>query len=441
VQVTRLNVANTSDAELETSLGAFVPRPPRATFKPEKPRRTGLIVVLVLALAAGATAGAVLLRARPVVVTPVIRGSAINAVYATGTAEAYDRVVVKSKLAGTVEELRVREGAPVKKGEVLARLASRSIQAELARGRAEVYAAHQHAAPAGPRLRALQAHMRALQARRTLADSERDRLKRLVASGTLPAVELERASAQAEEVTAQLAAASAEYGAMKIDVEARASESNAELDSLVERVSDLEVRAPIDGVVLARMVEPGQVVSVNEPLFRVGDVSNLVLDSEVDQADVGQLRVGAKVVATFYAFSGRALEGRVVEIFPDADRTTRNFRVRVRLLDPPPALRSGMTAELNIIVEERPNALLAPVEAIDALSAVWVASDGRARKRNVKVGLRSVARAEIVAGLREGERVVTSGAEALVEGLRIRETARPPNAGDLKNAPATSGAR
>jgi len=407
------------------------PTPAQRPFRPPPRRQIGAKIAAALAFLAVSSGLVALLRPRPVIVTPVARGTAVDAVYATGTAEAFDRVTVKAKVAGTVTELLLREGAAVKKGDLIARIAAPSLEADLARGKAELHAAKRHAGPGAPRLQALQAQARSLRADLHVAREERDRLRRLVSSGSAPQADLDRASSRADAVEAQVAALMADYRAMQIDLEARADGSSAEVDSLAAHVSDLEVRAPIDGVVLSRHVDIGQVVSINEALFRVGDITNLVLECAVDEADVGQLTVGKKALATFYAFGSQTFEGEVTEILPDADRAKKTFLVRVRLKQPPAGLRSGMSAELNMIIGERPDVLLVPLAAVDSRSMAWVIEGSHVTNRSLKVGVRDVGRAEIVDGLHDGDRVVVEGLETLREGMRVSQTVRA-----LLDAPA-----
>jgi multidrug efflux pump subunit AcrA (membrane-fusion protein) len=113
---------------------------------------------------------------------------------------------------------------------------------------------------------------------------------------------------------------------------------------------------------------------------------------------------------------------------PDAQRDKKAFLVKVRLIDPPAGLRSGMTAEVNIIAAEKRGVLVAPTEALrtgagGALTA-WVVRDGRAAEVVVRRGIGDVLRSEIVEGLAEGDLVVTEGADGLVEGARVRPTVR-----------------
>ena len=407
----------------ESQVGVFPPAETQVALLAARSRRRSAIVVVLFVGLAAVGAYAWLRRPRAVVVTPIVRGTAVSAVYATGTVDAYDRVVVKSKAVGTIDELLVREGARVNKGDLLARIGSRPVEADLTRGRVQLDAARSRAAP---RLIALQAQARALQARLVLAKAEFARRQRLVQSSSLPLAELEAARTEVTDLEAQLQGKAAEYHATKIDLDAQALESRAELDALSARASDLEVRAPLDGVVLARSVELGEVVAINQPLFRVGDVTNLVLDCSVDEADMGRIRVGASTVATFYAFPKQVIAGAVVDIFPDADPKTKNFLVQVRLLERPEGLRTGMTAEVNIVIDEHPNALIAPAQAIDSASTVWRVVKGRVSRTQVGVGVRSVARAEILSGLSEGDVIVVAGADELQNDARVQEMLLPP---------------
>jgi multidrug efflux pump subunit AcrA (membrane-fusion protein) len=135
-------------------------RPP---FRVRKKRPVGRIALLLVAVAVGAAAAAVKLRPAAVTTTPIVRGTAVEAVYATGTVEPFDRVIVKAKAAGAID-LKVREGAIVKKGDLLATIDSATMRHELERGRADMWAASQQATNDGPQLAALEAQARSLQA-------------------------------------------------------------------------------------------------------------------------------------------------------------------------------------------------------------------------------------------------------------------------------------
>ncbi len=189
----------------------------------------------------------------------------------------------------------------------------------------------------------------------------------------------------------------------------------------------------MDGLVLARYVELGEVVAVNQSLFKVGDPKSLLLEVTIDEADVGRVHDGsdgqpaAPVAASLHAFPGRAFAGRVVKVMPDADREKKSYLAKVRLDDPPAGLRSGMTAEVNIIITERAGVLLAPADAIKDGQA-WRVRDGRAEHVPVGIGIHDLLRAEVLSGLSEGDPVVVGGLDKLGRnGARVRATVQAPD--------------
>ena len=415
-----------SAPSLERAVSRATPAAMRPRFTARKKRSSVRVVLaaLVLALAAGGVA--VKLRPVSVTTTPIVRGTAIEAVYATGTVEPFDRVIVKARAAGSVD-LKVREGARVKKGQILALIDSPTLKPELARGRADLWAASQHAGTDGPQLAMLEAQARAIEAELKTVHDDRGRLRSLVASGSAPSADLDRLVDRSAALEAQLAANAAQRRALRIDLTARAWGSGAAVDSLAARLADTEVRSPMDGVVLSRFVEQGEVAMINSPLVKVGTADNLILECAVDEADIGRLTLGKQVAISLYAFPQAVYRGEVFEILPDADRVKKSFLAKVKLVDPPGGLRSGMTAEVNVIIEERSGALLVPAEAIDPSGAVAVVFGGRLQRRAPKLGVRDMLRVEVLDGLAEGEQVVVAGADSLAEGARVRETIKPPS--------------
>jgi HlyD family secretion protein len=405
--------------------------------------RWGRFVPLVV-LALGGGAGVYYVRRPvPVTVVAVTRGKAIDAVYATGTVEADARVVVKAKTSGSVEVL-VREGARVKKGDLLARIDNPAVTSELRRGKAELSAASAQSGPGAPQLAALRASADALRADLELVVKELERTKKLVESGTLSSSEQDRLEARKRQLDGQLAANAAQQRAVAIDLTANRERASAAYDTLSSRVADTEVRSPQDGVVLTRAVEMGELVAPNQALFKLGDTSRLVIEVSVDEADIGRVRDGAgseasRAAVSLYAFPKDVFAGRVYEVLPDADRARKSYVAKVRLDAPPAGLRSGMTAEVNIIIEEKDGVLLGPTEALVG-EHVWVERAGKAAKVPVEAGIRDLLRFEIARGLEEGDRVIVAGQAGLTEGKRLVPTLRAPDKPPGGPAPASSPA-
>ena len=377
----------------------------------------------------------------PVIASLTVRGTAVEAVYATGTVEAESRVFVRAKVGGTVAEVLVKDGAAVKKGDLLARIDNPVVSYDLERGHAEFAAATAQGA-------------RGLDADFALAKQDRERCEALAKAAAITTFELDRARTRVTQLDASLGANLAQQRALRIDLNANQARSSANVHALASRVADTEVRAPSDGIVLGKLVEVGEVVSPNQTLFKVGDVSSLILELIVDEADVARLHApgplaatapqsgaaeeGSRAVVSLYAFPKQVFPGRVFEVMPDANRERKAFLVKVRLAAPPVGLRSGMSAEANIVLGERPNVVLAPIAA-EADGFVWVVNDGRVHKKAIKLGTRDLLRLEVTSGLEAGETVVVGGADTLAEGTRVAATVKEPE--PLEALPPTNGAK
>jgi HlyD family secretion protein len=393
--------------------------------------RLKLVIPLVLALLALGLVVKSRLSPVPVKATPVVRGKAVDAVYATGTVEADERVNVKAKTAGSLLEILVKEGDRVKRGDVLARIDNPSANFDLTRGKADLSAASLQAGKSAPQLAALDAQAAALEAERKLAELELERTEALVKTNALPKAEADRARARLAQLEAQMAAIFAQQRALRIDLRSSVAQKSAQVQSLLSRVNDSVVRAPLDGVVLAKHVELGEVVSLNQTLFKVGDTTNLVLEVAVDEADIARVHAaegaqGSAAAVSLYAFPKQVFRGHVFEVYPDANRERKSFLAKVRLDAPPPELRSGMSAEVNIISGEKEGALLVPSSA-EEHGTMWVVDGGRAHQRKVKVGIRDVLRLEILNGVSAGELVIVSGQDKLQEGLRVEPVRLEPD--------------
>lgn len=388
--------------------------------------RSHLRLLIALTLLAGGVSAFIAWKLQPakVVVTPVVRGKAIDAVYATGTVEAENRVNIKAKTSGSIAEILVREGAPVKKGDLIARIDNPTVTFDLKRGQADLSAASAQAGKNAPQIAALRAQADAVTAELTTARQELARSEQLFTGGAIPQSELDRARSRVAQLEGSLAANEAQQRAVRIDLTANAARQAAQVQSLASRVTDTEVRAPQGGIVLTRSVEIGEVITVNQTLFKVGDTSSLILEVSVDEADVARVQKDAAAAVSLYAFPRQTFKGTVFEVFPDANRERKAFLAKVRLASPPAGLRSGMSAEVNIIATERDGVLLAPTESV-ADDAVWVVRGGRAERQPVTIGIRDLLRVEIMEGLAEGDEVIVEGADKLKPGSRVEKTLRP----------------
>jgi RND family efflux transporter MFP subunit len=179
----------------------------------------------------------------------------------------------------------------------------------------------------------------------------------------------------------------------------------------------------MDGVVLRRDGEIGEIAESGQILFRIGVPKPLQVVAEVNEEDIPRVALGQSVLFRTDAFPDRRLEGKVRELTPMGDVTAKTYRVKIALPDDTP-LKPGMSVEANVVTREQPNALLVPTDALQG-NSVYVLNGDRAHKREVKVGIRGTRSAEIMSGLAEGDRVVVPASADLVDGGSVRVVRRP----------------
>jgi RND family efflux transporter MFP subunit len=190
----------------------------------------------------------------------------------------------------------------------------------------------------------------------------------------------------------------------------------------LEKLTDYTISSPIDGVVLRRDGEVGEIAEVGQVLFRIGVLKPLQIVAEVNEEDIPRVAVGQTVLLRTDAFAGRRLVGKVREVTPIGDPIAKTYRIKVALPDDTPLL-PGMSVEANVVTREKPDALLVPADAVTG-SSVFVVDGGRVRRRDVEIGIRGTRAVEILSGLSDKERVVSPVPSNLTDGRRVRVTTK-----------------
>ena len=345
--------------------------------------------------------------ARPIVTVALARRTElVDVVRVTGTLVPREEIVVGPEIEGSrIVEILVEEGDSVAKGQVLARLARDTLDAQLAQSGAQLARADAGIA---------QARSSIAQAQAAIAQSgpALDRAKSLVKTGAGTDATLEARTADHTANLARLQAARDGLAAAEADKKAL----EAQRRELEVRVARTDVKAPAAGIVSRRVARLGAIASMaGEGMFRIIAGGDVELEAEAPDFRLAAIKVGQK--ATVYDAAERPLQASVRLVSPEIDRATRMGKLRLAV-GPDAGLRIGGFARGEIETERRA-ALAAPASAILVAADgryVQAIKDGRVSLRKVETGLSVGGLTEIRSGLAEGETLVARAGAFLNDG-------------------------
>jgi HlyD family secretion protein len=337
-------------------------------------------------------------RPKPVAVISPETRDVVEVVVASGKLRAVRQSQVGAEIAGVVDTLGVSEGDTVKKGQILGRLRLGETDARLAGSQAS--------------LRAAETTLQGEETQLANARQETRRLQELAARKLVPAKDLTDAEAAERFQAAKTESA-----------RARLQESRAILQQVLPEFGKREVRAPFDGVVIQRLVQPGQAVGSSTSWFAVAEMSLTEIYVETDENNLGKLRVGQPAIAVAPAFPDQPFAARLTQVGPNVDSDRGVVGLRLVAENLPPFILPNMTVDVNIEVRRSDKTLALPASAVAVAGppSVLAVVDGRTVRQPVQVKGRNP---EWVAvdGLDPGAVVVREIATAR-EGARVRPAA------------------
>lgn len=365
----------------------------------------------------------------------------------SGRVATLSRVDVGSTMTGRVLEVAVVEGAHVTKGEALVRLESGELRAALEQAQAsERQAAARLTGLRSTGRSGAQATLAQADSVLVAAQADLQRTRDLVAKGFLSEARLDEAQrgsavARAQQAAARAqSAANADQGTDVTQAQAQLAVASSARAAARARLDQAVLSAPADARVLARLVEPGQIVQPGRALLSLALAGPLLLVAQVDERFLEQLQIGQVASVLADAFPNQRFSARVQSISPLVDAQRGAVEVKFSLPQAPPAfLREDMTLSIEVETARRDAALVVPTSALRgdgsaATATVLVERDGRAEARKVRLGLRTLEAAEVLDGLAAGDTVLLG--TTAKPGQRVRANLKASVA-----RPSTQGAR
>lgn len=350
-------------------------------------RRAALVTVAGLLLAAALsgcgskTDNTPTVEAVPVAVTEAKLGPITATNPTSAQIDPILSVPITAKSSARVMAVHAEIGAAVKSGDLLAELEDRDASAQLAQARANLAQA---------------------EAQRVDAERQYNRLSELFKAGAV-------SKQQVEQVQTQLSLASAQVTA-----------ASATVDLALANWERTRITAPADGVIAARMVDPGAMVGAGSPVFLLVDLSTVVVKTGVAERDVNAVKVGGSVPVVVPALGNREFTGTVEAVSPNMDRQTKSFQVRVTMPNADGTLKGGMFAQVKFPVKEQ-QGILVPVSALTERNGeqyLFVVENDKAKQVKVTVAVQADDTVA-VEGLQAGAVVVTAGQNRLYDGAPV----------------------
>jgi len=330
---------------------------------------------------------------------------------------------VKSKASGIVKEIFVDYGEWVKKGQVLVELDKEELQARVREAKAVLLAAQaaEQSARASYERNRTEAEAPGL----PFLKASMERARKLREDGLIAASVCEEAEKAYEMALNKQMMALRNVAVARAEIaraNAQVAQAEAALDRAEENLRNSTIKSPMDGLVLSRDVEVGDAVSSilvlgsqATLLMTLGDVGDVYVRGKVDEADIGNVYIGQPARIVVESFKDKKFNGKVTKISPlgvEQDNVT-TFEVRVSIANPTGELKANMTANAEIILEEKHDVLLVRESAVvyDRQRNAFVempdpgAETGK-RKVPVKLGISNGIEAEVLAGLRQDDTVI-----------------------------------
>ncbi|PKL49220.1 MAG: hypothetical protein CVV42_06745 [Candidatus Riflebacteria bacterium HGW-Riflebacteria-2] len=349
-------------------------------------------------------------------------------------------VSVHPEAAGRIIESYVDVGSLVKKGQELAKINDDVQQAQFAQAEAAVTVAKASIElqkvmfeSAQSALLAAKAGVEAASAQQKNLAQTRIRLEKLLAEGAVSRQQFDDLIAQSDSANARLVAARTDVSrandavmSAKMTIGVRRAEliqAEANLNAVRVALENTMVRAPFDGVVVARLADPGAMANPAVSLFKVEQNNPVRIIASVIEKDIGQIKSGKTPVIIHLDSIDESYEALADLVYPAIDPVSKTGRVEILLKNPDGKIRSGMFARLSFLLK---TSVDVPVVARESLIRhngqhfVYVIENGRAVRRQVEPGIIDDARVEILSGLEAGEQIISRGLEFVREGSLVK---------------------
>jgi HlyD family secretion protein len=369
--------------------------------------------------------------------TPAQRGPISQVILAQGVVYPLEQATVAPKITSPVRHFFVQRGSRVKKGQLLAELENRDLEAAAQASKGDFQqadAAYKTTVGASLPQQIQKAELDAAAAKSAFDAQQKvyDNRKVLFQQGAIPRRDLDTAEVAFLQARSQNEQAQKQLGDLqRLGKEealraAQGSRLSAEghLLGAEAQLSYSRITSPIDGVVTDRPLYEGDLATANQPILTVMNTSRLIVKAHIAQSEAALLKVGNPAQLSIPGLD-EPIKGHVSLVSPALDPGSTTIEVWVEASKPDPALRPGMTVEVSMTAKTEKDAIVVPTAAVfknsEGVDYILLAgSDAKAHQKTVRVGIHNSVLSQIASGINPGDPVITTGGYAVPDGTQIK---------------------
>lgn len=346
----------------------------------------------------------------------VVSSPLIQTVVASGRVEKVSRTQIGSEITGVVLERLVQEGDRVSRGDVLLVLKSDEISAQVRQAEAELKELATTRRP--------QAEVDLANAKVQLEQAQREAVRRRNTELGILSVEEREKSIEAEKLARNnLESARLKFASLAPD-KVEETKLRERLAALQAQLAKTKIRAEVSGIILTRNVEPGDLVQLSQTLFTIALDGATEIRVPFDERNLPLLALQQKAAVITDAYPDQPFPAHINFIAPSIDAQRGTVDVRLTVDPVPDFLRQDMTVSVNVETNKRERTLVIPNDALSSISGnkamVILVRDRKIQRHPITLGLRGLVMSEVVAGLKEGDHVLTDAESVLKDGTRVR---------------------
>lgn len=334
-------------------------------------------------------------------IRPIV-GDITQSVYASGIVKADGQYIVYASASGVLRKINVSVGDPITTGQSLFELDSDKAQLSTENARLAYQLSNENSRYIQDKIAEMQLAVQNAKDKLKLDESIYNRNVKVKDQGGISEVDFERVELAYKSSKSAYETAQNRLNQFRIQLKNEQSRSNVNLRLSEKSQSDFTVKSAFSGQLFDILVKEGTLVSPQTPLAVIGKANSFLLELEVDENDMVQVTTGQKVLVTMDSYKGLVFEAEVRKIYPIMDERSRTFKIEAYFIEIPKKLYPNLTAEANIIIQTKKQAITIPRNYLIDKEYVLVNGD---EKRKVKTGLADYQNVEILEGLKADETI------------------------------------